>query len=112
MLIKRKYILIAVFILPICLYGLFTVIGSPSKAQAPPSGTTAKATKPEVNEDLEMFQALPYTQWTSSKVNEEVRGVTKHDRKRAYPGINLYANDTRDVYMFDMAGKQIHSWRL
>jgi hypothetical protein len=41
-----------------------------------------------------------------------LRGVTLHDRDRAWPGVNLYTNDRDQAFLMDMEGKRLHTWRF
>ncbi len=68
--------------------------------------------KTENSDDYEFLKALPYVQWSDTKGNEKQRGVTLHDEKLAYQGYNLYTNDEQEVYLTDMKGKRVHTWKL
>ena len=61
--------------------------------------------------DVEALRALPYVQWTGG-ADRALRGVVRHDRERAWQGVNLYTNDQDTAYLMDMDGKRVHTWRL
>jgi hypothetical protein len=70
--------------------------------RAPAERTTA---------DVEALRALPYVHWTPG-ADRALRGVVRHDRERAWQGVNLYTNDQDAAYLMDMDGRRIHTWRL
>ena len=63
------------------------------------------------DKELEALRALPYVQW-SEGADAKLRGVVVHDRDRAWRGANLYTNDRDEVYLMDMEGRRLHTWRL
>lgn len=58
---------------------------------------------------LEALKTLPYLQWTTEKTDEKERGVTLHDRDRAWPGYTLY-NGPALAVLVDMDGNVAHEW--
>src|SRR6185295_19165656 len=62
-------------------------------------------------EDLARTISLPYL--SGSKAAPGRSGVTLWDRRRAFPGINLYTSGhAPEVFLIDMAGRTLHRWRL
>src|SRR4030095_12647387 len=59
----------------------------------------------------EALRALPYVHW-STGADPKLRGVVRHDRARAWAGVNLYTNDRDAAYLMDMDGRRLHTWRL
>ncbi len=61
-------------------------------------------------EDLARTISLPYL--SGSKAPPAGSGVTIWDRRRAFPGVNLYASGhAPEVYLIDMAGRTLRRWR-
>jgi outer membrane protein assembly factor BamB len=60
---------------------------------------------------VEALRALPYVHW-SAGADATLRGVVRHDRGRAWPGVNLYTNDRDRAFLMDMDGRRLHTWRL
>src|SRR6185295_8031245 len=77
----------------------------------PPTGSanTANATP----EDLARTISLPYLAGSQAAPGAPVgSGVTVWDRKRAFPGINLYTSGhAPEVILMDMSGRTGHRWR-
>src|SRR5688572_14665386 len=63
-------------------------------------------------EEIEALKTLPYVQWTDKDADKKLRGVTFHDKKRSYAGYNFYTDVSNEIYLLDMAGKRIHTWKL
>ncbi len=62
-------------------------------------------------EDLARTLSLPYL--SGSKSAPPGSGVTVWDRRRAFPGVNLYTSGhAPEVMLMDMAGRTLHRWRL
>jgi hypothetical protein len=66
---------------------------------------------PEIQDRLEHLRALPYVQ-LDPNADTSLRGVTKFDPARTAPGYNLYTDDVNKVYLTDLAGKRVHTWRV
>jgi outer membrane protein assembly factor BamB len=62
-------------------------------------------------QDVEALRALPYVHWTAG-ADRSLRGVVRHDRGRAWQGVNLYTNDADEAYLMDMDGGRVHTWRI
>jgi hypothetical protein len=65
----------------------------------------------EVDEELiETLQALGYAAATQNRAS--LRGVTVHDRERAWPGLNFYVSGHGpEAVLIDMDGRVLHRWR-
>jgi len=61
---------------------------------------------------LERFRSLPYVSWSEKKADAGLSGVTIYDRKKAFPGYNLYTDDARHAYLMDMAGRVVYNWQF
>jgi len=85
---------------------LLAACGGSAKDQATPRDHDKHEDK-----DLEALRALPYVRW-SEGADAKLRGVVVHDRERAWRGVNLYTNDRDEVYLMDMEGRRLHTWRL
>lgn len=60
--------------------------------------------------DAEALRTLPYASWVPLE-GDSRRGVTVHDRKRAQPGLNLFApRHLARAFLIDMEGRTLHSW--
>lgn len=61
-------------------------------------------------EDLARTISLPYL--SGSKEPQAGSGVTIWDRRRAFPGVNLYTSGhAPEAYLIDMVGRTLHRWR-
>jgi hypothetical protein len=60
---------------------------------------------------MEDLRGLGYVEWDPG-ADEALSGVVVHDRQRAYPGYNLYGSGDHEVYLVDMDGRRVHTWRL
>ena len=61
---------------------------------------------------IETLQSLPYLSSIPVDENDENTekvGVTKHDRKLAYNGINIFCMGTK-AFLVDMFGNTLHTW--
>lgn len=61
---------------------------------------------------LSSLQSLPYVAWTEEDVDRSKSGVVKHDQSKAFAGYNIYTNDVDQVFIMDMQGQRVHSWKL
>jgi hypothetical protein len=69
-----------------------------------------KRTSTLTSEDLARTISLPYL--SGSKTAPTGSGVTIWDRRRAFPGVNLYTSGhAPEVTLIDMAGRTLHRWR-
>lgn len=60
---------------------------------------------------LPRLQALGYLDWAPLEEGELAFGVRQYDRKRAQPGLNLYASRSdRQAFLMDMSGRVLHTW--
>jgi hypothetical protein len=57
------------------------------------------------------LRALGYVEWDEA-ADAARSGVTRHERGRAAPGYNLYTNDADEVYLMDLDGRRVHTWRV
>jgi len=105
---KRPKLLAAAALCVIILYGSGEVIYSYLFKKIDPSGRNAA--HPSLA--LEQFKSLPYVSWSKNEANAGVRGVTKHDLKKAFPGYNLYADRARYAYLMDMDGNIVYRWQF
>jgi hypothetical protein len=100
------------FLLSLCL-SLFLIFPLHADAQQAPNAPT-KPTPEEVEERerlLQRIQGLGYVQWDEN-VDTSLKGVTRHDRTKAWQGYTLYANEMGDAYLLDMDGKRVHAWKF
>jgi hypothetical protein len=83
--------------------------GTPAPA-SPPSRPISPA--PDVDpERAERLRALPYSGWARNGDDGHPVGVTRHERGRAFDGLNLFALTSRsEAWLVDMDGKRLHSW--
>lgn len=59
------------------------------------------------------LDALGYLQTTLVDSDEEQTGVVLIDRKKSSPGLNLYKEiGTREAYLIDQDGLEVHTWRF
>ena len=59
---------------------------------------------------LEQLQELGYVDGTTDD-HPEIRGVEIHDRRRAFPGVNLYSSRLRtSARLIDNDGRELHTW--
>jgi hypothetical protein len=69
-----------------------------------------KKTSTPAGEGLARTISLPYL--SGSKAPPAGSGVTIWDRRRAFPGVNLYTSGhAPQAYLIDMAGRTLHRWR-
>ncbi len=80
---------------------------APGPARPAPGAAGASAKAQEV------LRTLPYTSW--KKTTQEGRGkqgVTLHLPQKAQAGLNFFSlDDYPEVYLMDMDGKVVHTWR-
>jgi hypothetical protein len=86
------------------------VVGCPEERIATPGEPAAEALALDP-EELTALQALGYVAWDEA-ADPTLRGVTRHERARTSPGVNLYTNDVDEVYLVDLDGERLHTWRL
>jgi len=84
-----------------------TATGSKQAAETAPADSLAMHGQAE----LERLEALGYVGWDSD-ADDSLRGVTRHDPTRTSPGYNLYTNEVDEVYLQDLEGRLVHTWRL
>ena len=59
---------------------------------------------------VESLRSLPYVGFSTEKA--AAGGVVRHDRTRAYPGVNLYTSrDLCRADLVDMDGRSLQTWR-
>ena len=58
------------------------------------------------------IQSLPYLSWVPvSRESGKLRGVVKHQRARAFQGLNIYNSKPRSrAHLMDMDGAVVHTW--
>ena len=62
--------------------------------------------------ELKALQSLGYLQGTVDH-QVELTGVTRHEPRLSYPGLNLYNSVSSDqIYIVDMSGKEVFRWRM
>jgi hypothetical protein len=65
----------------------------------------------EIEQRLERLKSVPYTSVTSEKVSPDTAGVMLYDRRRAWPGYNLYCSRSApEALLLDMDGRVVHKW--
>lgn len=67
---------------------------------------------PQTVDSLEELRALPYVQWSAPNADPGKKGVTLHDAARAFQGFNLTSNLVDEIYLLDMDGHNLHTWRI
>jgi len=82
------------------------LVGERSSAPEP-----VRAQAPGGSELLDELRKLGYVDWDPG-ADEGLRGVTRHDPDRAWPGSNLYVGGRNEVFLMDNLGRVQHSWRL
>lgn len=64
-----------------------------------------------LKERLERLKSIPYTATTEDTVPECLKGVTLHDRARAWQGYNLYCSRIEpEAFLLDMGGNIVNRW--
>jgi len=59
----------------------------------------------------EALRSLPYAAWVPAENTLDKKGVTRHDRERAFNGINIYnPRHLAETYLMDMSGRILHKW--
>ena len=91
------------------------VEGDPSgRADGRADGDVA-ATETRLSEEQlerkEELRALGYVAWDSG-ADTSRKGVTWLDAERVAPGYNLYTNEATRVYLTDLDGRRLHTWKL
>ena len=86
---------------------------SDPRGGAAPGGADESAATPgpDAASRLEHLKALPYVALDPG-ADTSLKGVTKYDRERAWPGFNLHTNDVNRVYLTDLNGKLVHGWQV
>ena len=88
--------------------------GATTSGSAGPAGH-AEAPDGEAEENagvrLEHLTALPYVA-LDPDADTSLRGVTRYDRDRAWPGFNLHTNDVNRVFLTDLNGSLVHGWQV
>lgn len=64
------------------------------------------------DESLEELRSLPYIQFENRTTDQKKKGVTSFQRDRAYEGCNLISNYVDEIYLMDMDGNHVHTWRF
>src|SRR5689334_12726130 len=93
------------------------ILGALSPALAFRGGHQALPARPTPNADEagargEQLQAVGYSAWSDAQASPDQVGVTRHDRKRAAAGYNLFTDYSDAVSLMDMDGKVVHTWTL
>jgi len=59
----------------------------------------------------EELKSLPYLTWIPAEKTTQRSGVTKHDQKESFEGINIYnPRNLSTAYLIDMSGNMLHTW--
>lgn len=77
-------------------------------------GGTSPSVEPELGQRgqlLEDLRGLGYTDWDPD-TDTSLSGVVRYDEPRTQPGYNLYADGDDQVFLVDMEGRRVHTWRL
>ena len=85
--------------------------GGAGTASPPPGGDAGPGGGQPARDSLEHLKSLGYVSWDEG-ADASLAGVTLHEPARAFQGYNLYTNDVDRVILADMAGKEVHAWRL
>jgi hypothetical protein len=84
----------------------------PARGEPSPAGRWRRlrgASDAVESERLRELIALGYARGSRSAAG---RGVTRHDRKRAFAGYNLYTSGhAPEAVLMDMSGRELHRWR-
>ena len=59
----------------------------------------------------EHLQALGYLEWDED-TDVDKQGVVHFEPERAAPGYNLYTDDRDQIFLMDLVGKRVHTWRV
>jgi hypothetical protein len=71
---------------------------------------SATSTPSDEAERIEQLRAIGYL--AGSEPAQDARGVVRHDRRRAAPGLNLFTSGHGPVaLLMDMEGEVLHEWR-
>jgi hypothetical protein len=77
-----------------------------NRLRPPPRNAPAS---PEQQELIEQLDAIGYAAGTQEA--PDLEGVTRHDRNRAWPGINLViSGHAPEAFLIDMEGRVVHRW--
>jgi hypothetical protein len=96
-----KWILILA-LLAACAIAFFLLRQTPAPVETA-SGPTEDA--------LEELRSLPYVQWRDAGANISKKGTTLHEKDRVFEGYNFTTNYVNEVYLMDMEGRRVHTWR-
>jgi hypothetical protein len=62
---------------------------------------------------LEALKGLPYLTWVPSGPTIDKKGITEHNKKKSFKGINIYNSSNVPIaYLFSMSGAILHSWTM
>jgi hypothetical protein len=68
-------------------------------------------THEEKQTDIRDFLALPYLAHVEDDPNPEIKGVSLHNERLSYPGLNLLTSmNSGCSHLLDMKGNILHSW--
>lgn len=77
-------------------------------ATPPPEQEEEEPRPPGIPEHL---KSLGYVSWDPDADPAHL-GITRHDRSRTAPGYNFFTNDVREVYLMDLEGRLLHTWKV
>ncbi|HWP92427.1 MAG TPA: arylsulfotransferase family protein [Thermodesulfobacteriota bacterium] len=77
---------------------LLTIVGSISDKDVVPSSH-------------EEIKSLPYLTWVPAEKTIQKSGVTIHDQRQSFKGVNIYnSTNLSKAYLMDMSGDILHTW--
>lgn len=81
------------------------------RGEKPAGGESDEQLTARQKRQIEALEALAYVQ--GDRPARAETNVTRHDRSRAWPGINLYTSEhAPGAYLIDMEGEILHEWKI
>jgi hypothetical protein len=77
-----------------------------------PSKESADHADMKQQDELRLLRSLPYASLSKTEAEQDLKGVVRYDKKRAFRGYNLYSDEKNFVLLMDMEGKVVHRWQL
>lgn len=89
-----------------------TPVAPPAVSSPAPSQSPTEAAPDARGELLDNLRGLGYVGELDPETDVSLVGVVRYDHERVRPGYNLYADGDDQVFLIDMEGQRVHTWRL